>query len=198
MGAGKIVVVVAAIAASAAAGALLVPEQSTSKTDEFIADIGGPFTLTDTSGATVTYDDLKGRPHAVFFGYTFCPDVCPTTLFEMSNYLVGLGDQAEDLGVYFISVDPKNDTAERLDMYISAFDPRIVGLTGPREAIDEAVREYRIYYKVHPEDENGFQLIDHSAHVLLFDENAHFRGQIAYGEDPKVALAKLENLVNGT
>lgn len=159
------------------------------------ADIGGPFTLTDQHGETVTQADLIGSPHAVFFGYTYCPDVCPTTLWELSTYMAALGEDADDLKVVFVSVDPERDTPEALGEYISAFDDRIIGLTGSREAIDETVRAYRAYYKIHPEDEQGDVLIDHTATTYLFDEAGQFTGTIAYGEAAETAQAKLERLV---
>ena len=158
-----------------------------------VADIGGPFTLTDQRGETVTRDDLLGRPHAVFFGYTFCPDVCPTTLYEMSQHMAAMGDDAP--AVVFVTVDPERDTPEALATYVGYFDERIVALTGSRAAIDETVRAYRAYYKIHPEDEHGDVLIDHTASVYLFGPDGAFEGTIAYGEDPDVARAKLERLV---
>ena len=161
-----------------------------------VADIGGPFTLTDQHGETVTRDDLIGHPHAVFFGYTFCPDVCPTTLWELSQYMAALGEDADDLKVVFVSVDPERDTPEALDAYISAFDDRIIGLTGSREAIDETVRAYRAYYKIHPEDEQGDVLIDHTATTYLFDRDGTFAGTIAYQESADTAKAKLQRLVS--
>lgn len=159
------------------------------------ADIGGPFTLTNQHGETVTQADLIGSPHAVFFGYTYCPDVCPTTLWELSTYMAALGEDADDLKVVFVSVDPERDTPEALGEYISAFDDRIIGLTGSREAIDETVRAYRAYYKIHPEDEQGDVLIDHTATTYLFDEAGRFTGTIAYQEAAETAQAKLERLV---
>ena len=160
-----------------------------------IADIGGPFTLTNQHGETVTRDDLIGSPHVVFFGYTYCPDVCPTTLWELSQYMAALGEKADDLKVVFVSVDPDRDTPDALSDYIAAFDDRIIGLTGSREAIDEAVNAYRAYYKIHPEDEHGDVLIDHTATTYLFDETGAFTGTIAYQERADTARAKLERLV---
>lgn len=157
-----------------------------------VADIGGPFELTSQHGERVARDDLLGRPHAVFFGYTFCPDVCPTTLYEMSQHMAALGDAAPT--TVFVSVDPERDTPETLARYVRAFDERILALTGTREAVDEAVRAYRAYYRIHPEDEDGDILIDHTASVYLFDAEGNFEGTIAYQENPDVARQKLERL----
>ena len=157
------------------------------------ADIGGPFTLVNQRGETVARDDILGRPHAVFFGYTFCPDVCPTTLYEMSQHMAAMGARAPE--VVFVSVDPQRDTPEVLARYVQAFDERILALTGTRERVDEAVRAYRAYYKIHEPDENGTVLVDHTANVFLFDAEGRFEGTIAYGENPDVAREKLERLV---
>ena len=162
---------------------------------DIVADIGGPFTLLDQNGETVTRDDLLGTPHAVFFGYTFCPDVCPTTLWEMSEQLKRLDAAGEGtVRPVFVSVDPERDTPAVLRDYVSAFDGRILALTGDREAVDEAVGNYRAYYKIHEPDERGDVLVDHTASVMLFDADGRFRGTIAYGEDPETAFRKLRNL----
>ena len=160
-----------------------------------LAEIGGPFTLTDQNGATVTRDDLMGTPHAVFFGYTHCPDVCPTTLWEMSEHLGRLDREGEGtVRPVLITVDPARDTPSVLRDYVSAFDGRILALTGDRAAVDEAVGNYRAYYTIHEPDERGDILVDHTASVMLFDADGEFRGTIAYGEDPETAYAKLRNL----
>ena len=160
------------------------------------ADVGGPFTLVSQTGETVTRDDILGRPHAVFFGYTFCPDVCPSTMWELGSHMKKLGEKADDLGVVFISVDPERDTPEVLADYVSAFDPRILALTGTKAQVDEAVRNYRAHYKVHEPDENGDILVDHLASVLLFDEKGDLVSTIAYLENPETAFAKLRRLVD--
>ncbi len=161
--------------------------------------LGGPFNLIGTDGETVTRDDILGRPHAVFFGYTLCPDVCPTSMYEMGRHMAKLdaelGERAEDLAVVFVSVDSERDTPDLLSDYLSAFDPRILGLTGEREAVDEMVRNYRAYYKIHEADEYGNVLIDHTASVMLFDAMGNFSGTIAYGENLDTAYEKLERLV---
>src|SRR5438128_8996485 len=95
-----------------------------------IAEIGGPFKLTDQNGKVVTEQDLKGLPFLVFFGFTHCPDVCPTTLFEVSEILRQLGADADRVGALFITVDPERDTPETMKDYLSSFDPHLVGLTG--------------------------------------------------------------------
>jgi protein SCO1 len=159
--------------------------------------IGGPFTLTDQHGDTVTEAALKGHPSAMFFGYTFCPDVCPTTLFEMTGWLEKLGPDADTIRVYFVSVDPERDTRETLAEYLSAFDPRITGLTGTPEEVAEIVKDYRVYARKVPLDGGGY-VMDHTATIYLIDSNGVFTGTIDYQEDPDTALKKLRRLVEAS
>lgn len=158
------------------------------------SSIGGPFTLIDQHGNTVTEAVLKGHPSVMFFGYTFCPDVCPTTLFEMTGWLDKLGPDADKLGIYFVSVDPERDTEKTLAEYLSAFDPRITGLTGSTEAVAEIVKGYRVYARKVPLDSGGY-VMDHTATIYLLDSEAVFTGTIDYQEDPDTALKKLRRLV---
>jgi protein SCO1/2 len=155
--------------------------------------LGGPFELIDQTGATVTEAALQGHASALFFGYTYCPDVCPTTLFEATNWLRELGSDADRLKVYFITVDPARDTRESLAMYLQAFDPRIVGLTGSQAQVDQIVKAYGV--TVEKAADAGNYLVNHTASVFLLDSEARFVGTIAYGEDPETALAKLRRLV---
>ena len=99
------------------------------------AAIGGPFQLTDQAGQTVTEKDLKGRPTLIFFGFTHCPDVCPTALFEISEVLKAMGEAADRVNAYFVSVDPERDTVAAMKDYLSSFDPRLKGLTGDPQAV---------------------------------------------------------------
>ncbi|MCB1494574.1 MAG: SCO family protein [Bauldia sp.] len=159
-----------------------------------VASIGGPFSLTDQHGETVTEADLKGHPSAMFFGYTFCPEVCPTTLLEMTSMMEKLGPDADKLKVYFVTVDPERDTQSVLAEYLQAFDPRIVGLTGSREAIDQALSAYRVFSRK-VERDKGPYLMDHTAGVYLLNSDGTFTGTIAYQEDEETAMAKLKRLV---
>ena len=161
------------------------------------AAIGGPFTLTDQNGQTVTEAALQGHPTAMFFGYTFCPDVCPTTLFEMTGWLDKLGPDADRLKVYFVTVDPARDTQEALAEYLSAFDPRISGLTGTPEAVSEIIKAYRVYAREVPLDSGGY-IMDHTATIYLLDSESVFTGTIDYHEDPDTALAKLRRLIENS
>src|SRR5450755_54774 len=109
------------------------------------AAIGGPFQLTDQSGQTVTEKEMQGRPTLIFFGFTHCPDVCPTSLFEMSEVLRAMGQDADRVNAYFISVDPERDTADAMKDYLSSFDPHLKGLTGPPEDLAKVISAYRVY-----------------------------------------------------
>lgn len=134
--------------------------------------IGGPFRLTSGDGKPVTQDDLKGAVNLVFFGYTHCPDVCPTTLFEISEILRKMNAGNKARGV-FISVDPERDTPDVMKDYLSSFDNRIIGLTGDRAAIDPVLKEYRVYAKKVPGKGDDYTM-DHSAIVYLMDRQMRF------------------------
>ena len=126
-----------------------------------VAAIGGPFSLTDHNGRTVTEQDLKGRPFLVFFGFTNCPDICPTTMFEISEVLKKLGPDGDRTRALFITVDPERDTPAALKDYVSSFDPRIVALTGEPDAIAAVAKAYRAYYRRVPLKDGGYTM-DHT------------------------------------
>lgn len=158
------------------------------------AKIGGPFTLERTDGATVTDKDILGKPHALFFGFTHCPEVCPTTLWEASGWLQQLGDDADRFAFYFITVDPERDTRELLADYISAFDPRITGLTGTPEQVNEVKAAYRVFSRKVPLGDGDYTM-DHTATVFLMHADGSFAGTIAWQENPETAIAKIRRLI---
>lgn len=160
------------------------------------ARIGGPFELTAQDGRRFTDRDLAGKPYAMFFGYTHCPDVCPTTLLEMTQRLEEMKADADKLRVVFVSIDPQRDTAAFLAQYLKAFDPRIIGLSGTPEQIAAIAKGYRVIYeKVAGRD--GDYTMNHTATVYLFDAKGQFSGTIAYQEPEETQRAKLKRLVNG-
>lgn len=159
-----------------------------------VSAVGGPFTLTDDSGATVTQDALAGKPSVMYFGYTFCPDVCPTTLLDMTRWIQKLGPDAGKLNYVFVSVDPARDTPQSMHTYLSSFDSHIRGFTGTPEQIAKIAREYRVYYKKVPTDDGGY-VMDHSAIIYLMDADGKFVSIIAYQEADASALTKLRNLL---
>lgn len=137
------------------------------------ASVGGPFRLVNHEGKPFSDADLAGQPYLVFFGFTHCPDVCPTTLFEISETLHRLGPAAGNVRALFISIDPERDTPETLKRYLSSFHSRIVGLTGTPEEIEAVVKSYRAYARKVPVDGGGYTM-DHTAFVYLFDREGRF------------------------
>ena len=152
--------------------------------------IGGPFNLIDQNGKPVTDQDLKGRPALVFFGYTHCPDVCPTTLFDVSEVMRALGPDADRAGVLFVTVDPERDTAPVLKDYLSSFDSHLRAATGDPKAIDAAERAYRVYAKKVP-GENGDYSMDHTALIYLMDKQGRFVAPFSLKRRPADAAAEL-------
>ena len=137
------------------------------------SSVGGPFALVSHEGKMVTDRDLRGAPYLVFFGFTHCPDVCPTKLLEISEILKATGERGRDLRALFITVDPERDTPEVMRSYLGSFDPRIVGLTGSREAVDAAVRAFRAYAKRVPLKEGDYTM-EHTSLVYLLDGQGRF------------------------
>ena len=137
------------------------------------AGVGGPFMLVDQDGRTVTEKEMTGRPHLVFFGFTHCPDVCPTTLFQISEVFKATGDQGRNLRALFITVDPERDRPEVLKDYLSSFDGRIIGLTGDRVAVDAAVKAYRAYARKVPTNDGDYTM-EHTSYVYLMDRRNRF------------------------
>ncbi|MBV9563173.1 MAG: SCO family protein [Bradyrhizobium sp.] len=155
------------------------------------AAIGGPFQLVDQTGATVTEKSLQGRPTLIFFGYTHCPDVCPTSLFEMSEILRAMGKDGDRVNVYFISVDPERDNTAAVKDYISSFDPRMKGLTGAPEAVAKVLSEYRVYAKKVPLKDGDYTM-DHTALIYLMDRDGHFVSPFNLNRKPEEAAADLK------
>jgi protein SCO1 len=135
--------------------------------------IGGPFRLVDHNARPLTDQDLKGKPFLVFFGFTHCPDVCPTTLFEVSEILRTLGRDADRVAALFVTVDPERDTPDKLKDYLSSFDPHLVGATGDPGAVKAMEKSYRVYAKKVP-TEGGNYTMDHTAIVYLMDKEGRF------------------------
>lgn len=159
--------------------------------------VGGPFELASTRGGTISSESLKGRPFAIFFGYTFCPDVCPTTLLDLSNVIKDLGPDADRMQFLFVSVDPARDTVEQLKLYLSSFDPHISGATGSEAEIAGVTRRYRAIYEKVPGKGAGDYTVNHTATTYLMDAQGRFQGTINYQEKPEVVLVKLKRLISG-
>jgi protein SCO1 len=155
-----------------------------------VAAVGGPFRLEDQNGKLFTDKDEKGRPFLVFFGYTHCPDICPTTLFELSEVMKKLGKDAERTGALFITVDPERDTPAVLKDYLSNFDPHLRGLTGDPAAVNAVIKEYRVYAKKVPL-KGGDYTMDHTAVVYLMDKNGRFVAPFNLKQTPEAAADQL-------
>ena len=158
------------------------------------AAIGGPFQLTDQSGATVTDKSLQGRPTLIFFGFTHCPDVCPTSLFEISEVLRAMGPDADRVNAYFISVDPERDTPAAMKDYLSSFDPHLKGLTADPEVMAKVTTEYRVYAKKVPLKDGDYTM-DHTALVYLMDRDGHFVAPFNLKQPPEQAAAELKKYI---
>ncbi len=152
--------------------------------------IGGPFQLTTQFEKPFTDKDMLGRPYLVFFGYTNCPDICHTTLFELSEIMRALGPDA-NVGGLFVTVDPERDTPQILKDYLSSFDPRIIGLTGAHDALDPMLKEFRIFAKRAPGEDANYG-VDHATVVYLMDKNGHFVNAFNVARKPADAARELQ------
>src|ERR1700759_5141880 len=155
------------------------------------AAIGGPFQLTDQSGAPVTEKNLQGKPSLIFFGFTPCPDVCPTALFEISEIMRAMGKDADRVNAYFISVDPERDNAAAMKDYLSSFDPHLKGLTGDPASIAKVLTAYRVYAKKVPLKDGDYTM-DHTALTYLMDRDGHFVAPFRLDRKPEAAAADLK------
>lgn len=152
--------------------------------------VGGPFQLTDHDGKPVSDETLKGKPFLVFFGFTHCPDICPTTLFEVSEILTRLGPDAGKMNALFVTVDPERDTVEKLKDYLGSFHPQLRGVTGSPEALDKMLKGYRVYYKKIPTTGSDYTM-DHTALVYLMDKQGRFVAPFNMKRTPEAAAEDL-------
>lgn len=181
-----------AVLAAATFGYLLYVRQTTLSPDA--PAIGGPFRLTAHDGKILSSEDLAGKPFAIFFGFTHCPEVCPTTLSEVSRVFDDLGDEAKDLTVLFVTVDPERDTPAVLRDYVSSFSGRIIGLSGTPDEIAKVAREYKVYYEKVPTSDGGYTM-NHSAAIYLMGRDGIFKDAATYGADYAQTLAKFRALL---
>jgi len=158
--------------------------------------IGGPFTLVDQNGRTVTSDSLKGKPSLIYFGYTFCPDVCPTSLLLMETAVDKLGpDAAKKVNLVFITIDPERDTQKLIKDYVTNFGPTFIGLTGTPDQVTAAARAYRVYYQKVPGKDGAPYLMDHSSIVYLLDRNGRFITHFTHEAKAEAIAAGVERLL---
>lgn len=158
---------------------------------------GQEFALASTKGGTFTQDDLVGTPSLIFFGYTFCPDVCPTTLAETTAWRAQLGLDEDDLRIIFVTVDPERDSLELVKGYVEGFDPSIIGLVGDAAATEKAKAAFGAFSEKAGDVDGEFYLVNHTALTFLIDKNGQFQSTISYEEAQDTALAKVKRLVEG-
>ncbi|MCR5855323.1 SCO family protein [Mesorhizobium sp. J428] len=158
---------------------------------------GGAFQLVDQKGQPISEKEFRAQPSAVFFGFTHCPEICPTTLFELDGWLKQLGAEGENIRAFFVSVDPERDTPEIMDQYVSNVSQRITGVTGDPAKVAAMVKSFNIYSRK-VETGGGEYTMDHTASVLLLEKGGAFAGTIAYGENGQTAVAKLKRLATGS
>jgi cytochrome oxidase Cu insertion factor (SCO1/SenC/PrrC family) len=154
--------------------------------------VGGPFELVAHTGATVRDEDFRGKYMLISFGYTYCPDICPTELQVISAALDRLGEKAKDIQPIFITIDPERDTPQVLAQYMPNFHPRYLGLTGSQEAIDKAAKAYRVYYAKSDNSSGGDYLMDHSSIIYLMDKQGTFLKHFSYETDANALAAAIE------
>lgn len=158
---------------------------------------GQEFALASSQGGSFTQNDLKGTPSLIFFGYTFCPDVCPTTLAETTAWRSQLGLTPEQLRIIFVSVDPERDTPEMVKAYVEGFDPSVIGLVGDAAQTENAKAAFGVFSEKTGDVESEFYLVNHTALTFLVNAEGQFEGTIAYEEASDTALKKIERLIKG-
>ena len=158
------------------------------------AAIGGKFSLVDQNGKSVTDAELKGKWQLVFFGYTHCPDICPTALNDLSLALDQLGAKKQDVGIVFISVDPERDTPPVLKSYVESFGGPIEALTGTPDAVAQAAKAYKVYYAKHPRADGGYDM-DHSALIYIMDPQGRFTATFTPDDKEEAIVKRLQKLL---
>lgn len=187
-----------AVALAAGVGLYLFQNPAQETLDErsgnYADTVGGPFSLTAPDGSTVTDRTLAGKPFAIFFGFTRCPDVCPTTLSRMAQLRKRMGPDGNKFRIVFVSVDPGHDSPADIGRYVELFGTPILGLTGSEEAIARVIKAYHAYYRKVPVEGGDFT-IDHTAAVYLMDARGKLQSILDFHESPEASLAKVERLV---
>lgn len=154
------------------------------------------FALTDHNGKPRTLADFKGKAVVVFFGYTQCPDVCPTTMAEMASVMQDLGPLADKVQVLFVTLDPERDTQELLSKYVPAFDSRFLGLYGDQAATEKVAKEFKVFYQKVPGKEPGSYTLDHTAGSYVFDPQGRIRLFVRHGQGPEPIAHDLKLLLS--
>ena len=193
----KLRIVLWALVAVAAIGAIVLmwrqsaPDQPPAT--DFASSVGGPFTLTASDGTPFPSTKLNGKPAALFFGFTHCPDVCPTTLARLAKLRRQLGKGDDALSIVFISIDPERDTPAEIANYLQLFDTPVIGLTGTPAQVEQVKKQYGIFSQKVEQPAGGYS-VDHTASVILLDRNGQFAATLSPEEGDPVALAKLKRI----
>lgn len=172
------------------------PELKFNNTDVTGLGYAKDFALTDHNGQPRTLADFKGKAVVVFFGYTQCPDVCPTTMVEMANVMKELGPDADRVQVLFITVDPERDTQQVLSQYVPAFDKRFLGLRGDLAQTEQVAKEFKVFYQKVPGKAPGSYTMDHTAGSYVFDPAGHIRLFVKHGQGPQTLAHDLKLLLS--
>lgn len=162
------------------------------------ASFGRDFALIDHTGKPRTLADYRGKAVVIFFGYTQCPDVCPTTLAALAEAMKALGPDADRVQVLFVTVDPDRDTQSLLAQYVPAFDPRFVGLYGDAAATERVAKEFKIIYQKQPGPTPGTYTVDHSAGTFIIDPQGRLRVYVSHGQSPDVFVHDLRELLHAS
>ena len=170
------------------------PEQSSQGSALAISEIGGPFTLVGSNGQPFSSASLAGKPYAIFFGFTHCPDVCPTTLARLVKLRKQLNEGERPFEILFVTVDPERDGSAEVGKYADLFNSPIIGLTGSPAQVTQVKKQFGIFSNKVPDSSGGGYSVDHTATVLLFDRNGKFTGTIAPEEQDSAALSKLRRI----
>ena len=186
---------IVAIALLAAAAGWITFQSSRQTTTGNQGPFGTSFQLTTMNGEPITEAAFRQKPSAIFFGFTHCPEVCPTTLFELDGWLKKLGTEGADINAYFVTVDPERDTVPVMKSYVSNVSDRITGVTGEPDKIAAMLKGYSVFARKVPVEGSDYTM-DHTASIFLLDSKGGFFGTIAYGENPDTAVEKLKRLAN--
>lgn len=173
------------------------PQPATAAQTESDLAIGGPFALTTHKGVRLSDADLRGKPYALFFGFTHCPEVCPTTLFELAGAVAELGPVADGLNVVFVTVDPERDTPEYLASYLATFNERFIGLRGTPDEVAAVARAFKATYRKVPLEGDDYTM-DHTAIVYLIDAQGRYFDRIEYLAPHELQVEKLKRLLDAS
>ena len=193
----RLLILLACLMALAACDRLQTPKTAFFNTDITGLDYANAFSLTDQNGQPRSLSDFKGKVVFVFFGYTHCPDICPTTLSEMVSIRKALGPDADRLQVLFITLDPERDTPELLASFVPAFDPSFIGLTGDQVTIDKVATDFKVFAQKVPGKDGKSYTIDHTAGSYVFDQQGRIRLFVRQGQPTEALLKDLKQLLAG-